>query len=128
MPDNENDKLATLDREHRKHMEQGSRQLLEAILYAKRGYNPGTREAPLKLPPDYTEKRAPDYAAMKGNRPDKRPSNERIKEMMERGLTSQEIAAELKCSRQKITAIMKAIKLERRPDRQMEMIRTGLWG
>lgn len=128
MSANDYDAIATLDRVHRAHMEKGSRDLLEAILYARRGFNPGTSESPLKLPPDYTEKRSPDYAAMKGNRPVKRPPNDRIKEMMERGLGAVEIAKELKCSRQKITAIMKAIKLERRSDRQMEMIRKGLWG
>jgi hypothetical protein len=122
------DSIATLDREYRKQMVEGSNRLLQAILYARKGYNPGTRETPIKLPPDYTERRAPDYTAMKGNRPVKRPPNDRIREMMERGLTAQQIAAELKCSRQEIVAIMKTIKLERRSDRQMEMIRTGLWG
>lgn len=123
------DSIATLDRVHRAHMEKGSRDLLEAILYAKRGFNPGTSESPLKLPPDYTGKRSPGYPSMKkGNRPIKRPPNDRIKEMMERGLGAVEIAKELKCSRQKVVAIMEIIKRERRSDRQMEMIRKGLWG
>lgn len=122
------DKLSTSDRLHRKQMEEGSRQLLHAISYALKGYNPGTREAPIKLPPDYTDKKSPDYESMKGRRPEKRPSNDRIREMMERDMTAYQIAAELKCSHQKVTAIMRAIKLERRPDRKMEMIRSGLWG
>jgi hypothetical protein len=122
------DSISESDRLNRQHMENGSKMLLDAILWARQGRNPGTREEPIRLPPDFTNKAAPDYASMRGNRPEKRPSNERIREMIERGLEAHQIATELKCSRQKVVAIMKAIKLQRRPDRRDEMIRTGLWG
>lgn len=128
MPSNEYDAISILDQGYRDQMVYGSQQLLKAILHARKGYNPGTPDCPMKLPPDYTGRALPDYAARKGSRLSRRPSNEVVREMMERGMTSVEIAKELQCSRQMISAVMKAIQLQRRPDRQMEMIRKGLWG
>lgn len=122
------DRLVELDRLYRKSMQQGSAELLEAIKWARKGYNPGTREEPVKLPPDWSKRVAPDYESKKEDRPVKRPSNDRVREMMERGMKAGEIARELKMSHQKVVWAMKAIKLQRRPDRQLEMIRTGLWG
>jgi DNA-binding NarL/FixJ family response regulator len=122
------DFLTAQDMEHRAAMERGSQELLEAINWARKGYNPGTREKPLKLPPDWSDRRSPNYEAMRGNRPEKRPSNERIREMMERGLSPKEIASELKTSHQKIVAISKTIKLERRRDDFEERIHQQLWG
>jgi len=120
------DSVAQSDRLYRQSMQEGSHKLLEAIHWARKGYNPGTSEEAVRLPPDWANRK---QIVIDHKEPAvRRPSNERIREMMERGLTAVEIAKEMKCSRQKIVAIMKAIKLELRPDRQMEMIRTGLWG
>lgn len=123
------DEINSRDRLYRKEMEQGSHELLQAILWARKGYNPATREEPIKLPPDWSNRNVFNDAEAKESRRDTpRPSNERIREMMERGLTAKQIATELKTNHQKIVWAMKAIRLERRSDRQMEMIRTGLWG
>jgi DNA-binding NarL/FixJ family response regulator len=122
------DFVTAQDMEHRTAMERGSQELLEAIRWARKGFNPGTSEKPVKLPPDWSDRCAPDYASMRGNRPEKRPSNERIREMMERGLSPKEIASELKTSHQKIVAISKTIKLERRRDDFEERIHQQLWG
>lgn len=123
------DEINSRDRLYRKEMEQGSHELLQAILWAREGYNPATREEPIKLPPDWSKRNVFADAQDKESRRDiPRPSNERIREMMERGLTAKQIAKELKTNHQKIVWIMKSIRLERRSDRQMEMIRTGLWG
>lgn len=123
------DEINSRDALYRKEMEQGSYNLLKAIEWARKGYNPATSEEPLKLPPDWSARNAfNEAAAEKKERATPRPSNERIREMMERGLKAGQIARELKMNHQKVVWAMKAIKLERRPDRQMEMIRTGLWG
>lgn len=123
------DSITSLDLTYRDAMTKGSQQLLQAITWARRGYNPGTREEPIKLPPDWSNRTPIVDAESKGNRRNSpRASNERIREMMERGLPPKQIARELKMSQQKVVWAMKAIKLERRSDRQMDMIRTGLWG
>lgn len=123
------DSITSSDLTYRDAMAKGSHELLQAIIWARKGYNPATREEPLKLPPDWSKRTVFGDAEAKENRqPTTRPSNERIREMMERGLTAKQIAKELKTNHQKIVWIMKSIRLERRSDRQMEMIRTGLWG
>ena len=123
------DSITSSDLAHRDAMAKGSHELLQAIVWARKGYNPATREEPIKLPPDWSGRNAfNEAAAEKKERAAPRPSNERIREMMERGLKAGQIARELKINHQKIVWAMKAIKLERRSDRQMEMIRTGLWG
>lgn len=119
------DEIDSHDMKYRKEMESGSQRLLKAIHWARKGYNPATSKEPLKLPPDWSDRQQRVIEIKKRAAP--RPSNERIREMMERGLKASDIARELKVNRQKIVWAMKAIKLERRPDRQMEMIRTGLW-
>lgn len=122
------DFVTAQDMEHRTAMEMGSQELLEAIRWARKGFNPGTSKKPVKLPPDWSDRRSPDYEAMKGNRPVKRPSNERVREMIERGLSPKEITRELKTSHQKIVAISKTIKLERRRDDFEERLNRQLWG
>lgn len=123
------DSITSFDLSYREAMTKGSHELLQAINWARKGYNPATREEPLNLPPDWSARNAfNEAAAEKKERAAPRPSNERIREMMERGLTPGQIARELKMNHQKVVWAMKAIKLERRPDRQMEMIRKGLWG
>lgn len=121
------DDINIQDMKYRKEMQEGSRNLLMAILWARKGYNPGTSEEPMKLPPDYTSKVAPDYAS-KPKRPRSVPSTDSIREMMERGMGANEIAAALKQSRQKVVASMKAIKLERRRDDFDKRINQQLWG
>lgn len=121
------DYLALSDQLHRKAMEDGSAKLLEAIVWARKGYNPGTREEPLKLPPDWTNKIAPDYST-KRKWPRAVPSTDKVRELMEEGLTANEIAAILKQSRQKVTAVMKSIKLMRHRDELDERINKALWG
>lgn len=122
------DFVTAQDMAHRAAMERGSQQLLEAIHWARKGYNPATRQEPIKLPPDWSDRRAPDYESMRGNRPEKRPSNARIREMMERGLAPKQIARELKTSHQRVVAIMKTIKLQRRRDDFEERLNQSLWG
>ena len=123
------DSITSSDLAHSDEMAKGSHELLQAIIWARKGYNPATREEPIKLPPYWSGRNAfNEAAAEKKERAAPRPSNERIREMMERGLKAGQIARELKINHQKIVWAMKAIKLERRSDRQMEMIRTGLWG
>lgn len=123
------DSITSSDLTYRDAMTRGSHELLQAILWARKGYNPATRQEALKLPPDWSKRSAHvDSAVQKALNGVRRPSNERIREMMERGLKPGQIARELKMNHQKVVWAMKAIKLERRSDRQMEMIRTGLWG
>ena len=122
------DFITAQDMEFRSAMERGSQELLDAIKWARKGFNPGTSEKPVKLPPDWSDRRSPDYEAIKGNRPAKRPSNERVREMMERGLSPKEIANELKTSHQKIVAISKTIKLQRRRNDFEERLNQQLWG
>lgn len=123
------DSITSSDLTYRDAMTRGSHELLQAIIWARKGYNPATREEPVKLPPDWSSRNAfAEVAAEKRERAAPRPSNERIREMMARGLKAGQIARELKMNHQKVVWAMKAIKLERRSDRQMEMIRTGLWG
>ncbi len=120
------DYLALSDQLHRKAMEEGSAKLLEAIVWARKGYNPGTREEPLKLPPDWTDKCAPPPTGKR--RSETVPCSEQIREMMERDMTAGEIASVLNHSHQKVTAIMKAIKLQRRRSDFEERLHQKLWG
>lgn len=123
------DSITSSDLTYRDAMTRGSHELLQAIIWARKGYNPGTRTEPVKLPPDWSNRTMIDLEAQQEKRREsRRPANNRIREMMERGLSPKQIAKELKTSHQRVVWAMKAIKLERRSDRQMEMIRTGLWG
>lgn len=123
------DSITSSDLTYRDAMAKGSHELLQAIIWARKGYNPATREEPLKLPPDWSKRTMIDLEAQEEKRREsRRPANDRIREMMERGLSPKQIAKELKTNHQEIVWIMKSIRLERRSDRQMEMIRTGLWG
>jgi hypothetical protein len=121
------DEINSQDMKYRKEMEGGSRNLLMAILWARKGYNPATREEPLKLPPDYTERVAPKYDE-RPKLPRAMPSPDRIREMMERGMNANEIASAMKQSRQKVHAVMQKIKLERRRDCFDERYKQDLWG
>lgn len=121
------DEISSRDALYRKEMERGSKSLLEAIQWARKGHNPATRTEPLKLPPDYSNRTASQYDEAP-NRDRLVPCSERVREMMERDMTAHEIAAVLKKSRQKVASVMKKIKLQRRSDRQAEMIRKGMWG
>lgn len=121
------DEINSRDMLYRKEMEQGSENLLRAIEWARKGYNPATREEPLKLPPDYTERSAPKYDE-KPKVPRAMPSVKRIREMMERGMKASEIASVLKQSRQKVEAITRKIKLERRSEDFGERYKQDLWG
>jgi DNA-binding NarL/FixJ family response regulator len=108
------DSISMADAQFRKEMERASDQLVRAIHWARKGYNPATPTEPMKLPPDWSS-REQRVIEMK-ERAVPRPSNERIREMMERGMKPGEIARELKMSAQKVTWVMKAIKLQRRRD------------
>ena len=121
------DYVVIADREYREAMQRGSDELLAAINWARKGYNPATRTEPIKLPPDWSNRNATAEVEPKERAP-RRASNERIREMMERNMKAGEIARELKMNHQKVVWAMKSIRLERRSDRQMEMIRKGLWG
>lgn len=121
------DSITSSDLDHRSKMTKGSDELLEAINWARKGYNPGTREEPVKLPPDWSNRNVITEVEPKDRAP-RRASNEHIREMMERGLKPSEIARELKMNQQKVVWVMKSIRLQRRSDRQTEMIRKGLWG
>jgi hypothetical protein len=126
MPLSYYDHINESDRRYREAMSMGSQNLLEAIHWARKGYNPGTSEEPLKLPPDWSDRQR---RAEEGQlRAGPRPSNDEVREMMEREMTAGQISRQLQINVQKITWIMKAIKLELRPDRQANMIRSGLWG
>jgi hypothetical protein len=120
------DNISMADKIYRDAMQRGSDQLAQAIHWARKGYNPGTSEAPLKLPPDWSDRERRIIEVRERAAP--RPSNERIREMMERGLEAGQIARELKVNVQKITWAMKAIKLERRRDDFDQRINQSLWG
>jgi DNA-binding NarL/FixJ family response regulator len=126
MTDRYYDYVNAADRAHREEMARASSRLLEAINWARKGYNPGTSHDAIKLPPDWTgrEIRSAEYK----ERAAPRPSNERVREMLKQGLSPGEIARELKVSHQRVVWMIKAIKTERKSDRQMEMIRSNLWG
>lgn len=121
------DYLVLADRTHREAMQRGSEQLLQAIKWARLGHNPVTRQEPLKLPPDWTNKVAPDYSA-KPKYPRSVPCSERVRELMDEGREVSEIAAVLKQSRQKVLIAMKTVKLQRRKDDFEERINQKLWG
>jgi hypothetical protein len=121
-----NDYLTISDQLHRKAMQDGSRKLLEAIRWARKGYNPGTAEEPMKLPPDWTNKCAPPPTGKR--RSETVPCSEQIREMMERDMTVGEIAKAVNHSHQKVGAIMKAIKLQRRRNDFEERLHQKLWG
>lgn len=121
------DYLVLADRTHREAMQRGSEQLLQAIKWARKGYNPSTRQEPLKLPPDWTNKVAPDYAS-KPKRARSVPCSERVREMMEQGMDASEIAAELKQSRQKVVIAMKTVKARQRSDDFEDRLNQKLWG
>ena len=121
------DEINSRDALYRKEMEQGSYNLLKAIEWARKGYNPATSEKAFKLPPDYTERSAPKCDE-KLQAPRAMPSVERIREMMERGMKASEIASVLKQSRQKVEAIMRKIKLERRREDFGRRYEQDLWG
>lgn len=121
------DYLVLADRTHREAMQRASEQLLQAIKWARKGYNPSTRQEPLKLPPDWTNKVAPDYSA-KPKYPRSVPCSERVREMMEEGMEASEIAAVLKQSRQKVVIAMKTAKLQRRSEDFQKRINQKLWG
>jgi hypothetical protein len=118
------DFVTAQDMDHRAAMERGSKELLDAITWARKGFNPGTSAKPLKLPPDGTNRRSLEVKALD----EKRPSNEIVREMIERGLKPKEIARELKISVQKAVVIAKTIKLQRRRDDFEERINQRLWG
>ena len=120
------DSISMADAQFRKEMERASNQLVQAIHWARKGYNPATPTEPMKLPPDWSsrEQRAIEIR----ERAAPRPSNERIREMMERGMRPGQIARDLKMSAQKVTWVMKAIKLQRRRDDLDEHINQSLWG
>lgn len=121
------DEINSRDALYRKEMEQGSYNLLKAIEWARKGYNPATSEKAFKLPPDYTERSALKCDE-KLQAPRAMPSVERIREMMERGMKASEIASVLKQSRQKVEAIMRKIKLERRREDFGRRYEQDLWG
>ena len=120
------DSITSSDLTYRDAMTKGSQQLLQAITWARKGYNPGTREEPLKLPPDWTDKCAPPPTGKR--RSETVPCSEQIREMMQRDMTAGEIASVLNHSHQTVTAIMKAIKLQRRRSDFEERLHQKLWG
>lgn len=115
------------DMTYRNEMERGSAQLVQAIRWARLGHNPGTAKEPVKLPPDWTNKVAPDYAS-KPKYPRSVPCSQRVQEMMDQGKNAGEIAAVLKQSRQKVVIAMKTAKLQQRKDDFEERINQQLWG
>ena len=121
------DEINSRDTLYRKEMEQGSYNLLKAIEWARKGYNPATSEKAFRLPPDYSEREAPKYSD-KPKTPRAMPSVKRIREMMERGMKASEIASVLKQSRQRVEAIMRKIKLERRSEDFGQRYQQDRWG
>lgn len=121
------DSLSTQDMMYRQQMERGSARLAEAIKWARKGYNPATPDEPMKLPPDWTNKIAPDYAK-KAKHPRSAPSAARVREMMERGMQANEIASVLKQSRERVEGIMRKIKLERRREDFGQRYQQDRWG
>lgn len=115
------------DMTYRNEMERGSAQLVQAIRWARLGHNPSTAKEPVKLPPDWTNKVAPDYAS-KPKYPRSVPCSQRVQEMMEQGMNANEIAAVLKQSRQKVVIAMKTAKTQRRSDDFDIRINQKLWG
>jgi hypothetical protein len=120
------DYISAADMEYRTAMERGSQQLLQAIKWARKGYNPATSQNALKLPPDWSQREQRVIEIKKRAKP--RPCNDRVREMMERGMEAKDIAREMKANVRKISWIMKAIKLQRRRDDFDERIHQSLWG
>jgi hypothetical protein len=112
-----------------KDMERGSQMLLAAINAARAGTCPATPLQPVRLPPDYTK-----HAAIAKELSEKShfrnlgkrvPSYDRARIMLREGYTIRDIAAALKCSHQKATAMVKAIKEQKPAD---DDLRGKLWG
>jgi DNA-binding NarL/FixJ family response regulator len=105
--------ISAADSAYRAEMEAGSYMLLKAITALRNGTCPATPVKPYRLPPDWSDRVNP-YGDKPKERAKYRPSNERVIELIRQGFTAGQIAARLKISTQKATAIMAAIKLAER--------------
>lgn len=107
----------------------GTQLLGEAIRAARAGTHPATPLHPVKLPPDWGKKAeiAKELSEKSHfrNMGKKVPSYDRARIMLREGYTIRDIAAALKCSHQKATAMVKAIQEQKPAD---EELRGKLWG
>lgn len=122
------DSLSFQDHQHREAMRKSSDQLRQAILDARNGVCPATPLFPKRLPKDYSNATGPKPDTREGWDRSRRPTNERVREMMERKKSAGEIAAALKISVQKASAIMQAIRKRREPSQLEVDLKAKLWG
>lgn len=118
-----------MDDAYRKHcedMRRGSDMLRDAILAHLRGTAPATRLEPVKLPPDFTGREYQPRPSRK--RKVQRPTNERVKEFMDLGMSAGQIGAELNISQQKARSIMQIIRNRRSPTELDLALKAKLWG
>lgn len=85
--------------------------LAEAVIEAKLGRHPGTPAHPFKLPPDWTahvemSKHLSEKSHFR-NLGQKKPARVILREMMEAGATSKQIAARLKKSHATVIRMMR---------------------
>jgi hypothetical protein len=111
-----------------KDMERGSQMLLAAINAARAGTCPATPVRALRLPPDWNKReRERQLISERRTSPKDNPIFDytRARIMLREGYTIRDIAAALKCSHQKATAMVKAVKEQKPAD---DDLRGKLWG
>ncbi len=101
------------DRAHREAMERGSDMLLRAIRDARRGVCPATPVWPVKLPPDWSDRVAPEPRPSRAKVP--KGGIDHVEQLMARKMKAGEIAEELGVNVQKATWMMAGVRKRRGP-------------